>query len=44
MNSTHPDRKQKIKHELREMTELFVYLAFFFVALAVYDMLLLRRY
>jgi len=44
MNSTHPDRKQKIKHELREMIELFVYLAFFFVALAVYDMLLLRRY
>jgi len=44
MNSKHPDRKQKIKHELREMTELFVYLAFFFVALAVYDMLLLRRY
>ena len=44
MNSTHPERKQKIKHELREMTELFVYLAFFFVALAVYDMLLLRRY
>ena len=44
MNSKHPDRKQKIKHELREMFELFGYLAFFFVALAVYDMLLLRQY
>lgn len=44
MSSSHADRKQKIKHELREMIELFVYLAFFFVALAVYDMLLLRQY
>ena len=31
-------------HELREMFELFAYLAFFFVALAVYDMLLLKQY
>jgi hypothetical protein len=44
MNSAHPDRKQKIKHELREMLELFSYLAFFFVALAIYDMLLLKQY
>ena len=44
MNSAHPDRKQKIKHELREMLELFLYLAFFFCALAIYDMLLLRQY
>ena len=44
MNSAHPDRKEKIKHELREMLELFVYLAFFFCAIAIYDMLLLRRY
>ena len=44
MGSAHPDRKQKIKHELTEMLELFLYLAFFFVALAVYDMLLLRQY
>src|SRR5215467_8307120 len=44
MNSTHPDRKEKIKHEFREMLELFVYLAFFFCALAIYDMLLLKRY
>jgi len=36
--------KQKAMHELREMLELFSYLAFFFVALAVYDMLLLKRY
>ena len=44
MSSAHPDRKQKIKHELREMLELFVYLAFFFVANAIYDMLLLKQY
>jgi hypothetical protein len=30
MNSTHPGRKEKIKHEFREMLELFLYLAFFF--------------
>ena len=44
MNSAHPGRKEKIKHELREMLEFFCYLAFFFCALAVYDMLLLRQY
>ena len=44
MGSAHPDRKQKIKHELTEMLELFLYLAFFFVSLALYDMLLLRQY
>jgi hypothetical protein len=44
MNSTHPDWKAKAKHEFREMLELFSYLAFFFVALAIYDMLLLKRY
>jgi hypothetical protein len=44
MSSAHPGCKKKIKHELREMLELFGYLAFFFVALAVYDMLLLRQY
>jgi hypothetical protein len=44
MNFSHPTRKQKIKHESREMLVLFVYLAFFFVALAAYDMLLLRQY
>ena len=44
MNYAHPNRKQKIKHELREMLELFGYLAFFFCALAIYDMLLLKQY
>src|SRR5215472_13544543 len=44
MNSTHVGRKQKIKHELREMLELFVYLAFFFCSIALCDMLLLRQY
>ena len=44
MNSAHPDLKQKAKHELREMLELAVYLAFFFCALAAYDMLLLNEY
>src|ERR1700746_1021850 len=44
MNSAHPQRQEKIKHELREMLELFLYLAFFFCALAVYDMLLLKQY
>jgi hypothetical protein len=44
MNSAHPDRKQKIKHELLEMTWIFLYLAFFFCALTAYDMFLLRQY
>ena len=44
MNSAHPERREKIKHELREMLELFFYLAFFFGALAIYDILLLRQY
>lgn len=44
MNSAHPDRKVKIKHELKEMLTLSLYLAFFFCAIAVYDMLLLRQY
>ena len=44
MNSAHPELREKIKHELREMLELFFYLAFFFGALAIYDILLLRQY
>jgi hypothetical protein len=44
MNSAHTERREKIKHELREMFELFFYLAFFFGALAIYDILLLRQY
>ncbi len=44
MNSAHADLKQKAKHELREILELSLSLAFFFCALAVYDMLLLNEY
>jgi hypothetical protein len=44
MSSSHSDRKQKIKHELWEMIWLFLYLAFFFCALAAYDLLLLKQY
>jgi len=44
MNSAHPERREKVKHELREMFELFLYLAFFFCAFAIYDMLLLRQF
>ena len=44
MSSAHPGLKQKAKHELREMLQISLYLAFFFCALAVYDMLLLRQY
>lgn len=44
MNSAHPELREKIKHEFREMLELFFYLAFFFGALAIYDILLLRQY
>jgi hypothetical protein len=44
MNSTHSDRKQKVKHELWEMTWLFLYLAFFFCAFVGYDLLLLKQY
>jgi hypothetical protein len=38
------NRKEKAKHELVEMLVLFLYLAFFFCAMALYDMLLLRDY
>jgi len=44
MNSAHPGRKQKIKHEMLEMLWLFLYLAFFFCALVAYDTLLLKQY
>jgi hypothetical protein len=44
MNSAHPDRRQKIKHELREMLGLTVYLAFFFCAIEIYRMFLLNQY
>jgi len=38
------ERKQKAKHELRELTTIFLYLAFFFCALVTYSMLLLKQY
>jgi hypothetical protein len=44
MNSKHPERRQKIKHELREMLGLSLYLAFFFCAIETYRMFLLNQY
>ena len=36
--------KRKAEHELRELLEIFLYLAFFFCALATYGMLLLDEF
>ncbi len=44
MSGAHGGRTEKIKHELVEMLWLFLYLAFFFVALVAYDSLLLKQY
>jgi hypothetical protein len=44
MNSSHPDRKEKIKEELKEMLVLSLYLAVFFCAVVTYNMLLLAQY
>lgn len=47
MNADHPAEpglKRKAAHELKELTVLFLYLAFFFCALAAYSMLLLNEY
>jgi hypothetical protein len=44
MSSEGLDRRQRVKHELWEMTWLFLYLAFFFCALVAYDMFLLNQY
>lgn len=44
MSSSHIERRQKIKHELWEMTWLFLYLAFFLCALIAYDLFLLKQY
>ena len=44
MDAAHSDRKQKIKHELIEMTAISFYLAFFLCALVTYDIFLLRQY
>jgi hypothetical protein len=43
-NSAHKSRKQKAKHELRELLVIFLYLAFFFCALTTYSLLLLNEY
>jgi magnesium-transporting ATPase (P-type) len=43
-NSVKPSVKQKVVHEFREIAIIFIYLAFFFCALATYSMLLLGRY
>jgi hypothetical protein len=42
--SEKPSMKQKAKHEFEELTAIFLYLAFFFCALATYSMLLLNKY
>jgi hypothetical protein len=43
MSSSHPERNQKIKHELREMTCIFLYLELSFCALVSYDLFLLKQ-
>src|SRR5450631_3136354 len=43
-SSAPKNRKQKAKHELRELLIIFFYLAFFFCALVTYSMLLLNEY
>jgi hypothetical protein len=42
--SEKPTLKQKAEHELEELAAIFLYLAFFFCALATYSMLLLDKY
>jgi hypothetical protein len=47
MNSEKSQRtglKQKAAHELQELAVIFLYLAFFFCAMATYDMLLLNKF
>ena len=43
-NPKHTGLKQKAAHEFREIVIVFVYLAFFFCALATYSTLLLEKY
>jgi hypothetical protein len=43
-NPKHTGLKQKAAHEFREIVIVFVYLAFFFCALAAYSTLLLEKY
>jgi len=42
--SEKPSMKQKAMHEFEQLTAIFLYLAFFFCALATYSMLLLNKY
>ena len=47
MNASNPQRsslKEKAAHEFREIAVVFLYLAFFFCALATYSMLLLGKF
>lgn len=47
LSSEHPDSptlKQKVRHELREMAVIFLYLATFFCALATHSTLLLHEF
>ena len=44
MSSSHPGRKEKIEHELKEMLVLFLYLAVLFCGIVTYNMLLLAQY
>jgi hypothetical protein len=43
-DSVHKNRKQKAKHELRELLAISLYLAFFFCALTTYSKLVLNEY
>jgi hypothetical protein len=43
-NAAHKNRKEKAKHELRELLVIFLYLAFSFCAITTYSMLLLNEY
>lgn len=43
-NSANPSLKQKAAHEAKELLVLFLYLGFFFCALATYSNLLVREY
>jgi len=43
-NSAKSDLKKKAAHEAKELLVIFLYLAFFFCALATYSMLLLSEY
>ena len=42
--SQRPGLKQKAAHELKELAVIFLYLAFFFCAIATYSMLLLNKF